>query len=243
MEPPLPTLTKAERAQVAATWLDRARSEEVATLRFERLARELEQLGTHPTVLEYSKSAIEEERAHAILCHQVAQEYGADHIHHADPHQAAPLAPKAVGPEDALLFELVAFCCLTESLNAALLLEITQQAKAGDIRQAAQTILKDEVQHSRMGWAHLNWARSHGLGDFLEAALPYMLNQTGAEELSLTSGHLLESPALVAHGELPYAKRKELFDQVIHQIFFPGLEHMNIDTAQGRAWMKQNFQV
>jgi hypothetical protein len=203
----------------------------------------LEHLGTHPKVLELAKNAIGEEGEHAIICQNVAARYGADHEHHADLHQAASLAPGNLSPVEALLFEMVAFCCLTESLNAALLLEISQKAVNPEIRSAAQTILKDEVHHSQMGWAHLSWCREQGQGAFIEQALPYMLVQTGAEELNLNPDAVLESPGLLAHGELPLQERKKLFHDVLHQIFFPGLQRMEIKVDLGLQWMEDNFAV
>ncbi len=238
-----PTLTLAERKQVAATWLDRARSEEIAALRFRRLEVDLKALGTHSKVLELAQNAVGEEEEHVIICQQMAERYGADHAHKADPQHAKALAPDTLGREDALLFEMVAYCCLTESLNAALLLEITQKAMNPEIRSATQTILKDEVHHSQMGWAHLSWCRAQGKGAFIAEALPYMLSQTGAKELGLHETHLLESPDLLAHGELPLQDRKNLFHRVIHQIFFPGLVHAKIAPDRGLAWMEQNFTV
>ena len=176
-----PELSPRERAQVAATWLERARAEELAVIRFKRLSGELRACGTHPTVLAMVEKAIVHEGEHAQLCLGLARGYGARHVHTSESEQAGPLAPASMGRSDALLFEMVAYCCLTESLNAALLLEIAQRASQGEIVRAAQKILKDEVQHSQMGWAHLTWCRAQGLGDFLPEVLPTMFNQTGAE--------------------------------------------------------------
>ena len=237
----VPALTPSEQKQVASTWLDRARAEEIAVLRFQRLANELRECGTHPAVLELAEKAIPEEKEHAILCLNMAQKYGADHTHEANPAQAGPLAPASLNRTDALLYEMVAYCCLTESLNAALLLETAQKATNRAIQSAAQKILKDEVHHSQMGWAHLSWCRAQGLGDFLADVLPHMLDQTGAEEFSTNPTKNQESENLMAHGELPLLERKKLFDRIVRQVFLPGLSHAKIAPDLGHAWMDEKF--
>ena len=236
-----PELSPRERAQVAATWLERARAEELAVIRFKRLSGELRACGTHPTVLAMVEKAIVHEGEHAQLCLGLARGYGARHVHTSESEQAGPLAPASMGRSDALLFEMVAYCCLTESLNAALLLEIAQRASQGEIVRAAQKILKDEVQHSQMGWAHLTWCRAQGLGDFLPEVLPTMFNQTGAEAFASSQPPPLESPALLAHGELPLDDRKALFDRVVREVFLPGLAHAGLKPEPVYAWMDTHF--
>jgi len=233
----LPELTASERSLIAQTWSFRAHAERSATLRFQRLARELRETGASRIVIDLAETAIEDERRHAALCDRVAQAYGGDGAEHDCAIRApAPLGPSGLVQEDRLLFEVVAFCCFTETLNTAMLVETLKGVREPGIRSAVQEVLRDEVQHSRLGWAHLASMRAKGRGDFLTQTLPYMFETADVPKIFVEDLRR-EDPRLGLYGELCQAQREGIFLAAVRDVVFPGLEAHGIDTHEGRAWL------
>jgi hypothetical protein len=230
-------LSERQRGVLAGVWAFRARAERDAIVRFRRLASELRRLGAEQRVIELASAAVDDEQRHAQLCSDLAGHYGS---------RDSPTigSAPAIGPRDALpadrtLYEVVAFCCVTETLNTSLMQVAYSRARVPYVRAALREILRDEIWHSRLGWAHLYSARANGQGDFLPAALPRML--AGAVRMELFT----DSPAeagdgvelLADHGELPQATRIEVFESAARDVLLPGLEGLGIDTGAARAWI------
>ncbi len=232
-----PVLSPSERALIAETWSFRGHAERSATLRFQRLARELRDCGASPIVIELAETAIEDERRHALLCDRVAGAYREAGMEPScDVRAPAPLGPSDLEHADRLLFEVVAFCCFTETLNTAMLIETLKHTEEREIRQALQQILRDEVQHSRLGWAHLADARSSGRGEFLGGSLPFMF-ETADVEAIFAEDSRRDDPRLAFYGELSRAQRVDIFCAAVRDVFFPGLEAQGVATGVGRAWL------
>jgi hypothetical protein len=232
-------LSESERALVAETWTFRAHAERSASLRFERLARELRQAGAPSVVIDLAETAVTDEIRHAGLCDSLAQAYSHEgSVHECDPAAPAPLGPPGLGEHDRLLFEVVAFCCFTETLNTAMLVETLKGVREPQIRAAVQEILRDEVQHSRLGWAHLAAMRAQDRGDFLSETLPYMF-ETADVAAIFTEDLRREDPRLAFYGELCQAQRVGIFHAAMRDVVFPGLEAQGVRTEAGRAWLQR----
>ncbi|MGB0592208.1 MAG: hypothetical protein ACPGU1_21195 [Myxococcota bacterium] len=215
----------------------RAHAERLATMRFRRLASELKETGASSVVIALAESAVEDEVRHAALCDALAELYGGEGAAHAcDLKPPPPLGPEGLSKEDRVLFEVMAFCCFTETVNTAMLVETVKQTEATEIRSVAQEILKDEVSHSRLGWAHLHAMRERGKGGFLSETLPYML-RTGEVEAIFREDLRREDEQLVAYGELNYARRTGIFRAVTRDVVWPGLASLGISPEPGQAWL------
>jgi hypothetical protein len=232
----IPGLDESGRRTLAEVWAFRARSEQQAEQRFGRLAGELEETGAEAVVVRMTRRAVADEGSHARICASMAARYG----HRDDGLQAPPatrIGPRSLGLRKRVLFEVVAFACITETVNAALMTETYRHAIDPAVRDAVRRILKDEVGHSRMGWAHLSSERARGGGEFVAQWLPRMLRGTVADELLATHGRGAVDPVLMAHGELPESMRLDVFRSALRDVIFPGLESVGIDTRLGRDWI------
>ena len=231
-------LQSEERALIASVWAYRARSERQATARFSRLACELRAIEAQPAVVGLAEAAIAHEEAHERICLELARSYG----HAGDDDgalEADAIGPRRLSPRDRVLYEMIAFCCITESLNASLMMLSYERARDPDVRAALRVILRDEVSHSRMGWMHLAAERAEGRGAFIAKALPFMLAGTVRAELflrGLPSDDAREL-RLGDHGELSESIRLEIFEHTLEDVIYPGLEAVHVDTRAARAWV------
>jgi hypothetical protein len=228
------------RARVGATWAFRARAEIEATARFARMATELASVGANPVVVQGASDASADEARHRDLCARVAARWGVpDALNHQPP-------PRRIGRSDMpvrdrLLWELVAVCCISETMNTVLMTRCLEVARDEEIRATLRQLLEDEVKHARLGWAHLAAERAVGRGAFLRDVLPLML------EASVEPGFLEGTTpppwtdAMVDYGELPSNELVRLYADTMNVVVFPGLDAAGIDAAPGRAWLAERM--
>lgn len=233
-----PALSAAERPLVARMWALRALAERRATARFARLAARLEDVGAPALVLEFARKAVDDERRHEALCAEMACSFGHDPITFPDTPTSeigAVDRPRA----DRVLHEIIALCCVTESINAAMLqrsIELTEEPRS---REATRAILRDEVDHARLGWGYL--ASRAADAPALGLRLPEMLDATTPAELLAPATHERTSPALIAHGVLPRSELRAILAEALAEVVLPGLERFGVEAAPGRAWLAERL--
>lgn len=234
-------LDEAGRRAVGGVWAFRAQLEESAIERFSRLGRQLQDVGAHGEVLTLAQRAVDDERRHTTLCIETAGLFGVAPVG-AAPRSAGEIAPVKLAAVERVLYEVVAFCCLTETINAALMTESYRLAASGPVREAVRLILQDEVWHARLGWAHLSTMQNHDRGQMLGELLPRMLRGTVHEELFLpVTPDEGGSEALIRHGELPREARLRVFEGALRDVIFPGLDGLGVETARGRRWLDESL--
>jgi hypothetical protein len=139
-----------------------------------------------------------------------------------------------------LLYEVVAACCITETESMSVLTTLLHSARGERMRAVLHEIARDEVTHSRLGWAHL--AHEHGQIDvrFLGSLVPVMLEGTVSDALfAAAAAPELEDPQLLQHGVLPHSTKRTIFVQTLMDVTFPGLETFGVDTGPARRWLDQ----
>jgi hypothetical protein len=223
---------------VAATWAFRHRAERESELRFARLARELAQLGALDSVVQLARRSSREEHRHSQLCAAVCAIYGGQPTH--SPVHDHPATWPGLTGRDGTLYEVVSFACIAETLNAQLLTVILERATVTSIRRVIRRLLKDEINHGRMGWAHLSAERSHGRGEFLSEILPAMLAGSVEDELFDTGPDPVDGEA-IAHGELRRADRRTLWAAALDDAILPGFEAFGVDCRPAAAWVQRRL--
>jgi hypothetical protein len=227
------------RTRVAATWAFRTRAEIEAAARFARMADELAQVGATEVVARGAAEASADELRHRDLCARLAARWGEPNaLDHVPPRHR--IGRSDMDPRDRLLWEVVAVCCVSETMNTSLLTRCLEVAKDGEIRSTLHELLEDEVRHARLGWAHVAAERAAGRGQFLGDVLPLVL------EASVEPGFLegqSQSPwtdALYDYGELPSAELIQIYCDTLRLVVFPGLDAVGVDTSKGRAWLEEH---
>lgn len=232
------TLARAH-ARAARTWAARAGFEREAAGRFARMAARLEAVSAEPVVTGLARRAAADEQRHAALCEELAARFDgrpSTRRLHAAP---AELGPSGLTVRERVLYEVVAMSCITETLSTAVLGEMRDRAVDARVRDVLSTILRDEVQHARLGWAHLAAERRRGPLRFVAEALPRMLDDTASDEIFRPGEPDADDVAdtLRGLGALPRVVRRRSLVDALEQVVFPGLEALGVDAGGGRAWL------
>jgi len=226
------------RARVAATWAFRTRAEIEATARFARMATELAEVGATPIVVRGAADASADELRHRDLCARLAAKWGEPNaLAHEPP--ARRIGRSEMDPRDRLLWEMVAVCCISETMNTSLMARCLEVVKDVEIRATLRELLEDEVRHARLGWAHLAAERAAGRGQFLRDVLPLMLD--ASVEPGFLDGRMAVpwTDALYDYGELPWTELVKIYRHTLNLVIFPGLDAVGVDTSKGRAWLEE----
>jgi len=236
-EPSPPAGEDILRARVAATWAFRTRAEIEAAARFARMANELAEAGAMEVVVRGAADASADEMRHRDLCARLAARWGApDAIHHVPPRER--IGRSDMEPRDRLLWEVVAVCCVSETMNTSLLTRCLEVAKDAEIRSTLHELLEDEVRHARLGWAHLAAERAVSRGEFLRDVLPLVLEASVEPGFLEGHAHAGWTDALYDYGELPSAELVQIYRDTLNLVVFPGLDAVGVDTSTGRAWLE-----
>lgn len=232
-------LSDAERAAVGAMWAFRARGEHETAAHYAHLGSRLRASGIATAMVERVVAAGADEVRHRDLCAEMAARFRHPRLEF----EAAALpriAPHELVGRSRLAYEMVALFCVTESINATLLLRSWQQAKDAATRTALHALLADEVEHSRIGWGYLacepNWHSE------IAARLPLMLaaatREHGTDEPFLAAARAAsESTALVAYGLLAHCALRSVFLEAMHDVVLPGLDLCGVATDEARCWL------
>lgn len=222
------------RRMAGETWALRALGERAAEARFARLAEALGAAGTSAPVLELANRAASDEARHFGFCVDAAARFD---VAVPDESVAIPWTATGMSDDQRLLHEVVAMCCITETLSAAFLVEMQRQTTDPELHATVREILADEVGHSRIGWGHL--AHVYGRIDlrYLGACLPGMLSDTVGDVLFASSSPNDPALALGPYGVLARTTRREIFTACMRQVVFPGLTQHGVDCAAGIQWL------
>jgi len=235
---PSADLSPQDRLSLAALWDYRARSEQETAAQYEALAQRIAgDVGAATAALaERVRAAASDERRHQQLCARMAANHGS---------VAAPVGPlplRRIAPHDLdggvrITYEMVAFFCVTETINATLLQRSWEKAADEATRDLLRSLLRDEVVHSQLGWGHLA-AETLGRAE-VARRLPVMLNATTHDETFLVNPSPHPWPdTLTAHGALSPTDLRAVFREAMEDVVLPGLDLCGIETEEARRWLK-----
>ncbi len=131
------------RQRVAATWAFRTRAEIEATARFTRMATELAEVGATPFVVRGVTNAAADEARHRDLSRLAAKWGEPDALNHVPP--LMRIGRSDMDRRHRLLWEMVAVCCVSETMNTSLMTRCLEVVKDEEIRSTLHELLKDEV--------------------------------------------------------------------------------------------------
>ena len=208
--------------RVARIWQHRERIEREAAALFEHHAGELAELGAPAEVTRLAARAADDEREHARRCRALVERFHPG-LPPLEPAPTQPLGPRHASRASRALYASVAMSCVTETLSAALLLHMRARARDELVAETVHHILKDEIDHSRLGWAHLAAAARRADVTWLAPHIAGMLRDAMATELEP-----MTSPDLSAYGILTPAEVASIVDRTIATVIAPGLARFGI---------------
>jgi hypothetical protein len=224
-------LLAADRAAIAALWLQRARSESSVGCVFAQLADELAATGAHAEVVALARSATGDEARHAATCLALAAAYGA---------AATALDPVTVRLPDytaearlRATLHAVNLCCIGETIATAFVEACVGACDDGALRDLHGRHLADEIRHARVGWAHVATLDAPE-----RAAVAGWLPQVLEVQLRAWERRIGELPeaGFPGHGYPPRAALLDTVRAAVRELVLPGFAHVAIDASAAAAW-------
>jgi hypothetical protein len=233
-QPPLPPAGPLTAA-VIATWRGRMVNEHGSARVFEALSAQLAGIGEVDGAAACLRFA-DEEREHGALCGAVVEAAGGEALAPARPDDEFPLHADTRA-RAAALRNVLAVCCLAETVAVALIGAERHDMPDGPLRELLTRIWADEVGHARFGWVTL--ARLAPTLDADERAavaryLPLALGHLEAHELA----HLPLGPSwpdeAARFGLCDGADARTLFYDTVTDVIIPQLEAHGLPARD--AW-------
>jgi hypothetical protein len=118
-------------------------------------------------------------------------------------------------------------CCFNESVAMVFLRTCLDQAENGLVRLALRELMREEVDHCRLGWAHLSsGAVMDADREAVARALPGFVADTRTLWLE-DAGHGIPR----GHGALDAPDLERVVEEALEQLIRPGLEHCGVRLA------------
>ena len=236
------SLTDAERARLAATWMRRSEAEYLAVSTFSVLAIDLVAAMAPADVLSLCLRAGIDEIRHAEMCLRMAQIYSGK--------QNLPVPGMSSLPDDPdrpklhqALANTMLVSCVSETY-ATTVLSATRDLTTDPTAQAVLTsIYSDEVMHARLGWSYMRHAIEVGGQGVIDAAaqmLPRALRGVAnVVEAERPAGDV--TPAVRNHGLMTPAEERVIYATCVREVLVPGFAALGIPVGTaledyGEAW-------
>jgi hypothetical protein len=227
-------LVDAAGALIAQVWAVRHGVETGASLRFAALSQGMRAAGAPATLVDLATRASADEIRHAAHCADILRARQAE----VPPPETRLLffGPRDLAPEQKLTYEVVAQSCISETESMATLVTLLDAARDGHLKTVLQELTRDEVQHARLGWAYLTWAKSRFDLSFLSAFLPTMAAAATGPEMFQPSPPGADDAALLRSGVVPKRDRRRIYLETLHAVVIPGFEEFGVETGPLRQW-------
>lgn len=238
------SLTPAERARLAATWMRRSEAEYLAISTFSVLAIDLVAAMAPADVISLCLRAGIDEIRHAEMCVRMAQIYSGEQKLPPPGMSSLPDDPERPKLHQALANTMLVSC--VSETYATTVLSATRDLTVDPTAHAVLTsIYSDEVMHARLGWSYLRYAidlGGQGVIDAAAAMLPRALRGVAnVVERERPIGDV--TPAVRDHGLMTPAEERVIFSTCVREVLVPGFEALGIPVGSavddfGDAWAR-----
>lgn len=213
------------RALVAAYWWQRAAGEMASWIGWRHVLEDLRAESSPGAVLALAERAVSDEHQHALWCRDWAVKLG---------HPGGDIVPRgerrltfggATERENRLL--RIAFTCFAETVGCFTLRRVRESVSDPALRKLNQRHLADELQHGRVGWAHLS---TIGEKDavVVRAAVPELLSLLAH---ACCDGDEQERDDLVPFGYFTPTLLRAAHDDAVKSVILPGLRHLGLEAT------------
>jgi hypothetical protein len=122
--------------------------------------------------------------------------------------------------------------CVTETLSAALLLRIHRAAEDPLVKSIAHHILRDEIDHSKLGWGHLAAESRQRDVSWLGPHVSSMIRAARAADLDPMTGLRTDT---APYGVLCRSEVRDVIDTTVAMVILPGLIRYGIRATASAA--------
>lgn len=233
----LDALDDERRTRLGRTWASRMEQEHLAVGAFALLLRELAEDGCDPTVLGLVARACADEIEHAETCRGfAAAAIGPEAVSRLLRGVPSPPRLEDVSPSLRTLLHVVEMCCLSETFTAAYLTEMRRRTSDPVARAAVDSLLAEEIDHSRAGWAYLAWRRSDPTLAELAAHVPELLRRTYDPVIRDAAEHPEpDDPELESFAYLGRNAAAQIYRETLAEVILPGFRELGIELADAPA--------
>lgn len=235
-DPAIDRLSTHDRKRLAETWLLRAAMERRVADSFEVIRDALVRRRSPAAFVELAVRAIDDEYRHAELSRLVASRFAGEEL--AAPALLPLEVPKHAGasPELRDTLFIVGQCVLNETTASAFLEVCVARAEAPLAKAALRELLSDEIDHGRIGWAHLASLDEGVRAEVARWMLPmaYLNLRLWKHESPYDPSH---TEVLTKHGVPPARELHEALVGALRDLIVPGLDALAMDTTSLKAWL------
>ncbi|MEO8916942.1 MAG: hypothetical protein ABI488_05925 [Polyangiaceae bacterium] len=218
-------LNSEQRERVASYWWQRAQGELTSWHGFQHVLADLRAEQAAPALLELAERAVQDEYQHAQWCREWAVRFG---------HPGGEIASRGERPiafrgatevQNRLL--RITLCCMNETVGCVVLRHVRPALTLPELRELNRRHMADELQHSRVGWAHLA-TLTDAQREFLRAWVPALLRLV---KQSWCEGSEAEHEDLVPFGYFSLRLLTAAHDEAVTAVILPGLQHLGLTKA------------
>ncbi|HEX6766906.1 MAG TPA: hypothetical protein VF103_15530 [Polyangiaceae bacterium] len=235
-DPLLDELSRDDRRALADVWLGRAAMERRVADAFAVIRDALRRRNAAFALVRLAERAIDDEYRHAELSRVVASRFAGEEL--AAPKRLALEVPKHASASAELRDTLfvVGQCVLNETTASAFLEACLAHAHGAVAKSALRELLSDEIDHGRIGWAHLASLSEATRAEVSRWLLPmaFLNLRTWREQSPEDPEH---RSAWTLHGAPPHEVIHRALVDALRTLIVPGLKELRMRTDALDAWL------
>jgi hypothetical protein len=232
----LEALPRPIREELALVWLTRAAMERRVADSFAVVRDALERQRAAPELIALAARSIDDEYRHAELSRVVASRYAGREL--PAPAmlelQIPALEGASEGTRDTLL--VLGQCILNETTAAVYLELCAHHAVSTTAQWGIRELLADEIDHGRIGWAHLASRSPAQKAELASWLLPMAFLNLRVWRRE-TSEQSYEDPVFARHGAPLRSAVEKALVGALREIIVPGLTRAGLKTGELIAWL------
>lgn len=125
-------------------------------------------------------------------------------------------------------------CCLSETITGVYFTEMLGRATQPTARAALESLLEDEIDHGRVGWAYLSTRARDTRLDGLAAALPVLIERTVGRALRKADSSPYGDATMESYGWLGRTTALATIRRALRDVIVPGFETLGLDLSGAR---------